>query len=117
MASIEIGTLCMKIVGREGGRIGTVVKKLDKSFVLFTGPKLVTGIKRRKCNIEHLEPLNVKLDIKEDATDEEIIEAYKKSGVTTKFKLKLPSASEMKAAKEKKPVEETKKAKAKEEKK
>lgn len=101
MGSINIGAVCMKIVGREGGGICTVVKKVDKTFVIVTGPKLVTGIKRRKCNVLHLEPVGISLDVKEDAKDEEVIEAYKKSGVVAKFNLKLPSAGEMKGVKQK----------------
>src|SRR3989338_4624938 len=110
MASLDVGTVCMKVAGREAGAICCVVKPVDKTFVMITGPKLVTGIKRRRCNIEHLEPLEVKLDIKEEATDEEIIEAYKKANVITKFNLKLPSAGELKAVKEKKEVKEEIKA-------
>ena len=102
MVSLNVGTVCMKVAGKEGGSVCTVIKPVDKTFVMVTGPKLVTGIKRRRCNIEHLEPTEIKLDIKEDATDEEIIEAYKKSNVITKFNLKLPSAGEMKGVKEKK---------------
>ncbi len=109
MVSLSVGTVCMKVAGREGGSVCTVIKPVDKTFVMVTGPKLLTGIKRRRCNIEHLEPTEIKLGIKEDATDEEIIEAYKKANVITKFNLKLPSAGEMKGKKEKvekKPKEE-----------
>ena len=116
MVSLDVGTVCMKVAGREGGAVCCVVKPVDKTFVMITGPKLVTGIKRRRCNIEHLEPVGIKMDIKEDATDEEIIEAYKKSNVITKFNLKLPSAGEMKAVKVKKEVKEEPKKKVKEEK-
>jgi len=116
MASLNVGTVCMKVAGREGGSVCTVIKPVDKTFVMVTGPKLVTGIKRRRCNIEHLEPTEIKLDIKEDASDEEIIEAYKKSNVITKFNLKLPSAGEMKGKKEAATKEDSKETKAKEEK-
>ncbi len=117
MVSLNVGTVCMKVAGREAGAICCVVKPVDKTFVMVAGPKLVTGIKRRRCNIEHLEPTEIKLDIKDDASDEEIIEAYKKANVITKFNLKLPSAGEMKAVKEKKvEIKEEPKKKAKEEK-
>ena len=110
MVTLDIGIVCMKVAGRESGAICCVVKPVDKTFVMVSGPKLVTGVKRRRCNIEHLEPTEIRLDIKEDASDEEIIEAYKKANVITKFNLKLPSAGEMKAEKERKPREEPKKA-------
>jgi len=117
MVSLNVGTVCMKVAGRESGSICTVIKPVDKTFVMVTGPRLVTGIKRRRCNIEHLEPTEIKLDIKEDATDEEIIEAYKKTNVITKFNLKLPSAGEMKGKKEEAVAkEDSKKTKVKEEK-
>jgi large subunit ribosomal protein L14e len=115
MVSLEIGKVCLKIVGREAGKPCVVVKKLKNEkgkegvFVLVTGPKLMTGVKRRRCNIEHLEPTQYTLEIKEDAGDEEIIEAYKKAGVIAKFNLKLPSAAEMKAEKSKPEKKEEKK--------
>lgn len=119
MVSLEVGRVCLKIVGREAGKVCTVVKKLvegkSNAFVLVTGPKLLTGVKRRRCNVEHLEPTQYTLEIKDDASDEEVMEAYKKAGVISKFSLKLPSASEIKAEKSK-PKEE-KKEKPKEEKK
>ncbi len=113
MVSFEIGRVCIKTVGREAGKYCAVLKKaVDEksktSFVLITGPKLLTGVKRRKCNIEHLEPTQYTLDIKEEAADEEVIEAYKKANLVTKFDFKLPSAAEMKAEKEK-PAKEVKK--------
>ncbi len=113
MASLDVGTVCMKVAGREAGAICCVVKPVDKTFVMITGPKLVTGIKRRKCNIEHLEPTGIKLEVGADANDDDIIEAYKKGNVITKFNLRLPSAGEMKGVKEKKSEvkEETKKDK------
>lgn len=79
-----------------------MLKKLDESFVLVTGPKLLTGVKRRRTNILHLKPLEYKLEIKEEASDEEVIEAYKKSGLVSKLDLKLPSAAELKEEKKEK---------------
>ncbi|MEM5793851.1 MAG: 50S ribosomal protein L14e [Candidatus Aenigmatarchaeota archaeon] len=104
---LDIGRVCLKISGREAGKYCVVVKKIDKSFVLVTGPKILTGVKRRKCNITHLEPLPYKLEIKEDASDEEVIQAFKNSEIASKLELKFPSEAEIKAAKEKeKPKEE-----------
>lgn len=106
MGSLEVGRVVMKISGREAGRYAVVVKgpgkeKSEKSFVIITGPKLLTGVKRRKCNVQHVEPLPYLLDIKEDASDEEVIEALKKSGLVEKLGLKLPSAAQLKAEKTK----------------
>ncbi|MDI6806760.1 MAG: 50S ribosomal protein L14e [Candidatus Aenigmarchaeota archaeon] len=98
---LEVGRVCIKTVGREGGKYCVVVKKIDKTFVEVTGPKILTRVKRRKVNISHLEPLPYLLNIKEGAGDEEVIEAYKKANLIAKLSLKLPSAAKLKARKEK----------------
>jgi large subunit ribosomal protein L14e len=118
MAALERGRVCVKVAGRELGKYCVVLKKMDENFVLVTGPKLLTGVKRRRANIEHLEPTPHALDIKEDASDEEVIAAYEKAGLITKFKLKKPSAAELKAAKpkEEKPKRAEKKTKKEEKK-
>jgi large subunit ribosomal protein L14e len=94
---MEIGQVCVKTVGKEKGKYCVVIKKVDKNFVIVSGPKALTGVKRRKANVIHLQPLQYKLEIKEDASDEEILEAWKKSGLVEKFGLKLPSAAELKS--------------------
>ena len=93
---MEIGQICVKIVGKERGKYCVIVKKIDENFVLVSGPKALTGVKRRKANVIHLQPLQYKLEVKEDASDEELLEAWKKSGLIEKFNLKLPSAAELK---------------------
>ena len=93
---MEVGRVCMKIAGREAGKYCVVLKKIDENFVLVTGPKKLTGIKRRRCNIAHLQPLEYKLEIKEEATDKEVVEAFEKAGLVSKLNLKLPSEHELK---------------------
>jgi len=80
MPAIEVGRICVKLAGREAGRKCVIVDVMDKSFVLITGPKTVTGIKRRRVNINHIEPVQDKLKIKRSASDEEVVEALKASG-------------------------------------
>ena len=80
MPAIEVGRICVKIVGREAGKKCVVVDLVDKNFVLITGPKKVSEIKRRRVNISHLEPTREKIDINRGATDEEITEALKTAG-------------------------------------
>jgi len=81
MPAIEVGRICVKIAGRETGRKCVIVDLIDKNFVLVTGPKSLTGVKRRRSNINHLEPLSEKVDIKRGASDEEVIEALKQKGL------------------------------------
>jgi large subunit ribosomal protein L14e len=53
---------------------------MDKSFVLITGPKKLTGVKRRRVNINHLMPLEEKIDIKRGASDDEVAQAIEEQG-------------------------------------
>ena len=80
MPAIEIGRICVKLTGREAGRKCVIVDLADKSFVLITGPKSVTGVKRRRANVSHIEPLQDKVEIKRGVSDEEVVEALKASG-------------------------------------
>jgi large subunit ribosomal protein L14e len=78
--AIEVGRICVKLSGREAGRKCVIVDIIDKNFVLITGPKNVTGVKRRRANINHIEPLQEKIAIKRGASDEEVAEALKEAG-------------------------------------
>ena len=80
MAAIEVGRIGVKLSGREAGRKCVVVDVVDKSFVFITGPKKVTGVRRRRVNINHVEPLQATVEIKRDASDEEVEEALKAAG-------------------------------------
>ena len=53
----ETGRVCVKTAGREAGRYCIVLKKEGEMFVLVPCPKEVTGVRQRRCNIAHLEPL------------------------------------------------------------
>ncbi len=77
----DIGRLCVKVAGREAGKKCVVVDIIDDKFVLVTGPKSLTGVKRRRANVKHLEPLEKKIKIKKGASDEEVLEALKKEGL------------------------------------
>jgi large subunit ribosomal protein L14e len=78
--AIEVGRICAKLTGREAGRKCVIVDLMDKSFVLITGPKTVTGIKRRRVNVNHIEPIQDMIEIKRGASDEEVAEALKAAG-------------------------------------
>ena len=77
MPAIEIGRICIKKKGREAGRRCVIVDVIDDNFVLITGPKQLTGVRRRRANVLHLEPTSEKIEIKKGALDEEISEALK----------------------------------------
>jgi large subunit ribosomal protein L14e len=77
LPAIEVGRICVKLVGREAGRRCVIIDVADKSFISITGPKSVTGVKRRRVNINHVEPTQDKIEIKRGASDEEVAEALK----------------------------------------
>ena len=68
----------MKKPGREAGRRCVIIDVIDKNFVLVTGPKDVTGVRKRKANIDHLEPTEFKIDVSRGASDDEVKEALKR---------------------------------------
>lgn len=80
MPAIEVGRMCVKIAGREAGKKCVIVDVVDKNFVLVTGPQKVSGVKRRRVNVSHIEPIQTKIDIKRGATDEEVTEALTAAG-------------------------------------
>jgi len=80
MSSVKIGRVCVKTRGREAGKKCVVVDVIDKSFILITGPRELTGVKRRRANINHIRPLDWKIDIKKGVKDKEIVDVLKKTG-------------------------------------
>ena len=81
MPAIEVGRVCVKIAGRESGRKCVIVDIIDDNFVLITGPKALTGVKRRRANIKHLEPTELKVEISRGADDEEVLKALEEAGL------------------------------------
>jgi large subunit ribosomal protein L14e len=82
MPSMEVGRICVKLVGRETGRKCVVVDVVDKNFVLITGPKSVTGVRRRRTNVDHLEPTPESVEVKKGAADDEVEKALTKDKKT-----------------------------------
>ena len=81
MPAIEVGRLCVKLRGREAGRKCVIVDIIDDNFVLITGPKDISGVKRRRANINHIEVLPMKIEIKPGASDEEVKKALEAAGL------------------------------------
>ena len=80
MPAIEVGRVCVKVAGRESGRRCVIVDVMDKSFVLVTGPKKVTGIKRRRVNINHVAPTEDTIQVNRGASDEEVTQILEADG-------------------------------------
>jgi len=77
MPLMEVGRICEKLAGREKGKKCVIIQVIDKKFVMITGPKSLTGIKRRRVNVNHVKPLPNKVKIERDASDEIVLEALK----------------------------------------
>ncbi|MHA1302687.1 MAG: 50S ribosomal protein L14e [Candidatus Heimdallarchaeaceae archaeon] len=86
MAAIQIGRIVVKTAGRETGKKAVVVDLINQNFVLISGPKSLTKVRRRKANIGHIEPTDKVISIKRDAKDEEILEEIEKAGLTDYMK-------------------------------
>ncbi len=99
---IEIGRICIKLAGRDAGREAVIVEILDNNYVLIDG-----NVRRRKCNILHLEPTEKKIDIKKGASHEEVNKEFKKLEITT-WETKPKEKAERPRRQRKKKVQESK---------
>ena len=119
---LDVGRVCLKIAGRSAGKYCVIVEVVDKTFVLIDGQ-----IKRKRCNIMHLEPTKDVVEIKKGASHADVVKELEKLKISvtdTKPKTRTESrpmrkrkrqepqkASEKqpKPSKEKKPVKQEKK--------
>ncbi len=76
--ALSVGRVCVKISGRETGKKCVIVDRVDKNFVLIAGP----NVRRRRCNVTHLDPTETMLDIKKNVTDTALKTALKKAKVS-----------------------------------
>jgi large subunit ribosomal protein L14e len=70
-AAFEVGRIVVKTSGRETGKKAVIVGFIDQNYVLVSGGNL-SGIRRRRSNLRHLEALDKKIEIKENASEEDI---------------------------------------------
>lgn len=92
MPVIKVGSICVKLTGREAGRKCVVVDVIDENFVLVTGPKEITGVRRRRCNVKHLEYTPLSINIPRGASDEDIIKALEEAGLIEEMKKTIKPA-------------------------
>ncbi|MHA1686328.1 MAG: 50S ribosomal protein L14e [Candidatus Heimdallarchaeaceae archaeon] len=81
MTAIQIGRVVVKTNGREAGKKAVIVDLVNQNYVVVTGPKALTGVRRRRCNIRHLEPTDKVLSIKRNASDEEVQAKIEEEGL------------------------------------
>ena len=74
LSAMDVGRVCVKLTGREAGSRCVIVDVVDRNYVIVTGPPEVTGVRRRRVNMSHLQPLDEVVEISRNASDEEIAE-------------------------------------------
>lgn len=93
MPAVEIGRICVKTAGRDAGKKCVVVDVMDKSFIMVTGPKALTGVKRKRANLNHVMLLEDKLELKRGASDDEVTKILKDLGKLDEMKQSTKSAA------------------------
>jgi large subunit ribosomal protein L14e len=86
MSGFDVGRICVKLSGREAGKKCVILDVLDKNFALVTGPAKITGVKRRRVNLQHVEATPERVEIKKGATDDEVAKALEKGKKTSFMK-------------------------------
>ena len=86
MPTIEVGRVCVKLNGRETGQKCVILDVIDKNFVLITGPPKISGVRRRRTNVKHIEPTEDTIEIKKGASDEDVAKAIGKGKKAESFK-------------------------------
>lgn len=86
MPAIEVGRICIKRTGRETGKKCVIVDVMDMSFVMVTGPKKLTGVKRRRANVNHVAPLPDTIQISRGASDDEVTKMLDAAGKLEEMK-------------------------------
>jgi len=91
---IEVGRVCVKIAGRDAGKKAVVIDILDSNYVMIDGE-----VRRRKCNIEHLEPTKDVVKISKNAPTEEVCKVLGIENKKTKKKEQKPRPKRMRVKK------------------
>jgi large subunit ribosomal protein L14e len=107
MSLMDVGRVCYKLAGREAGKLCVIVDVKNKNNVMIDG-----NVKRRLCNVSHLEPTENIIKIKKGISTTELHELMKHEKLkveTRKQKTKEKKVKPIKA--KKKEVKKVKKAK------
>ena len=82
---ISIGQVVMKLAGRDAGRIGVIIDIPDKQHVLIDGET-----RRRTINVNHIDFTGRKVDVKPNASTEEVRDALRGLGYEFSDKKREP---------------------------
>ncbi|MBU0614573.1 MAG: 50S ribosomal protein L14e [Nanoarchaeota archaeon] len=95
---IEIGRKCIKLAGRDAGKVAVIIDVLEGNLVLIDGE-----VRRRKCNINHLEFLDEVIKVSKGASTQDVAKAL---GIEKKPSQKKEKTERPKKVRGKKKVEE-----------
>ncbi len=95
---IQIGRVCLKIAGRDAGELAVVISEPEGNYALIDG-----NVRRKKCNLKHLEPTSNVLEIDANASTEDVLNAMEKAGLKVKKKAVKSKPAKEKPAEEEKP--------------
>jgi len=70
-----VGSLVMKIAGRDARKVGVVLEVLDNNTLLIDGQT-----RRRKVNMVHVEPIGKSVQITKDAKTEDVAKVLEGAG-------------------------------------
>lgn len=100
---MEVGRVCFKIVGRESGKPCVIIKKLDGNFVLIDGL-----VRRKKCNVKHLEPTIKKVSVSEKSSKEDVLKKLVELEIVSQEEVNKFLSKNPKEVKKEKPVKKRK---------
>ena len=66
----DVGTVCVKIAGRDAGKQCVIIEAVKDGMVTIEGET-----RRRKCNVRHLEPMGREVKVKAGASHAEVMKA------------------------------------------
>ncbi len=99
---MDIGRHCVKFAGRDAGKHCLIIDVIDSNHVMIDGET-----RRRKCNVRHLEPLDKVVDLRKNASHENVIKALQDLGVKVR-EIKPVRRRPKKTPEEKKPAKKKK---------
>ena len=101
---LDIGRICIKTAGKDAGKKVVIVDAIDDNFVMIDGQ-----VKRKRCNILHLEPTQMAIKLKKNSPHSEIVKEFKQLNMEikeTKPKTKKsPKPKQQRVKKEKIPAQ------------
>ena len=66
----NVGSVCVKIAGRDAGKTCVVIEAAKSGFVVIDGET-----RRRKCNVRHIEPTGQEVKVAANASHLEVMKA------------------------------------------